>query len=131
MITREIGEGGVPCHRVQAGRRGGAKPSPGVARDTPPTLISRVITRPKIRHTSEHKELDKGLIVEHSFSSKPPGGYKEYYDKLTTYAAILSSPAQAIDPMTRRWLTREIRRGRCPPTRSRQMPRSQAAASKA
>jgi hypothetical protein len=52
----------------------------------------------KIRHTSEHKELDKGLVVEHSFSSKPPGGYKDYYDKLTTYAAILSSPAQAIEP---------------------------------
>lgn len=52
----------------------------------------------KIRHRSERKELDKGLIVEHSFSSKPRGGYKDHYDKLATYAAILSGPAQAIEP---------------------------------
>jgi hypothetical protein len=57
-----------------------------------------------IRHTTERKELDKDLVIDHSFSSKPPGGYKDYYDKLTTYAAILASPAQTIDrhatPMT-------------------------------
>ena len=26
------------------------------------------------------------------------GGYKDYYDKMTTYAAIISSPAESIDP---------------------------------
>lgn len=52
----------------------------------------------KIRHSSERKELDKGLVAQHSFSSKPPGGYKDHYQKLATYAAILSSPARLIDP---------------------------------
>ena len=42
--------------------------------------------------------LDRNLVVQHSFSSKPPGGYGNYYDKMTTYAAILSSPAQSLDP---------------------------------
>lgn len=39
------------------------------------------------------------LVAHHSFSSKPPGGsYKDYYEKMTTYIAIISSPAHAIDP---------------------------------
>ncbi len=51
-----------------------------------------------IRHQSERKTLDGDLIVDHSFSSKPSTGYKDNYDKMTTYVAILSSPAQSIDP---------------------------------
>ncbi|HEY5498234.1 MAG TPA: ThiF family adenylyltransferase, partial [Syntrophales bacterium] len=34
----------------------------------------------------------------HSFSSKPREGYKNYYEKMTTYAAIISNQAQSIDP---------------------------------
>jgi hypothetical protein len=52
----------------------------------------------KIRHQSLVKQLDRDLSVHHSFSSKPEAGYKDHYEKMTTYAAILSSPAQAIDP---------------------------------
>ena len=55
----------------------------------------------KIKHQSIQKQLDKDLAVQHSFSSKPPGGYKDYYDKMATYAAIISSPAHAIDPSVR------------------------------
>lgn len=51
----------------------------------------------QIKHQSETKILVESLIVNHSFSSKPREGYKNYYEKMTTYAAILSSPAEALD----------------------------------
>ncbi|WP_447985444.1 ThiF family adenylyltransferase [Nitrospira sp. Nam74] len=53
----------------------------------------------KMRHNSGPQQLAEGLVVQHSFSAKPlSGGYTDYYDKMTTYAAILSGPAEAIDP---------------------------------
>lgn len=52
----------------------------------------------QIRHQSMNQTLDKDLVINHSFSSKPSGGYKNYYDKMTTYVAIISSPAHSIDP---------------------------------
>jgi hypothetical protein len=42
--------------------------------------------------------LGGGLVVQHSFSSKPNEGYANYYDKMMTYATILSSPARSLDP---------------------------------
>lgn len=32
------------------------------------------------------------------FSQKPAGGYPDYYDKVTSYAAMVIGPAQSIDP---------------------------------
>ncbi len=54
----------------------------------------------KIEHQSARKEICEGLAVDHSFSCKPAGGngYKDYYEKMTTYIAIISGPAEAIDP---------------------------------
>ncbi|WP_392476191.1 ThiF family adenylyltransferase [Nostoc sp. C110] len=52
----------------------------------------------QIKHASTRKQLTQGVEVQHTFSSKPPQGYSNYYEKLTTYIAIISSPAQAIDP---------------------------------
>jgi hypothetical protein len=52
-----------------------------------------------IRNQSHREQLAPGLIVDHAFSSKPQSGfYKDYYDKIRTYADILVSQAQAIDP---------------------------------
>jgi len=51
----------------------------------------------KIQHQSVEKLLDRDLKVQHSFSSKPNGGYKNYYDKMMTYVAIISSPANSIN----------------------------------
>lgn len=51
-----------------------------------------------ILHSSGRKELGGGLVVDHNFSSKPPGGYPDYYQKMTTYERIISGPAQSIDP---------------------------------
>lgn len=39
-----------------------------------------------------------GVQANVSFSSKPNGGYLNYYDKLTAYARMLSGPAAVIDP---------------------------------
>jgi len=52
----------------------------------------------KIKHGSARQQICDGLVVDHSFSSKPVGGYKDYYEKVAAYAAIISSPAEAIDP---------------------------------
>jgi ThiF family len=44
-------------------------------------------------------KLDGGLTVKFSFSQKPPRGYYEdYYEKMTTYAAILTGHADALQP---------------------------------
>ena len=54
----------------------------------------------QIKHQSGNQTLDKDLVINHSFSSKPKltGAYKDYYEKMTTYVAIISSPAHSIDP---------------------------------
>ena len=40
-----------------------------------------------------------GIPVNMMFSSKPLGGYKDYYEKFTGYIQILSAEAQAVDPI--------------------------------
>lgn len=51
----------------------------------------------KLINSSGTQTLGDGLIVEHTFSSKPPAGYADYFDKMTTYVAILVSHAQVLD----------------------------------
>lgn len=44
-------------------------------------------------------KLDEGLEVNCYFSSKPQGGkYNDYYEKVRTYAEILSAQAKSIEP---------------------------------
>ena len=52
----------------------------------------------QISHQSGDFALGHGLNAKHSFSSKPEGGYKDYFHKMTTYAAILSGPAEVLKP---------------------------------
>ena len=52
----------------------------------------------QILHSSDRKQLARGLVIDHQFSSKPPDGYSDYYEKMTTYEGIISGPAQTIDP---------------------------------
>ena len=47
---------------------------------------------------SNRQQLADGLVVDHMFSSKPPEGYANYYDKMTAYIRIISGQAQALDP---------------------------------
>ena len=51
----------------------------------------------EIYHQSEEKCLG-GITVNHSFSSKPQGGYSDYYHKFTTYIKSIEHPARSIDP---------------------------------
>lgn len=76
--------------------------------DTPDTHVAHFIGEfpcdkngveiSKIRAGSGQQTLAEGLVIHHSFSSKPPGGYKNYYEKMKTYIAIISGPAEAINP---------------------------------
>jgi len=53
----------------------------------------------QIKHGTRAQTLGENLVIQHSFSSKPvSGAYSNYHQKMTTYAAILSSPAHVIDP---------------------------------
>jgi len=49
-----------------------------------------------INQRTEHP-IDGDLTASLSFSRKPPEGYPNYYEKMTTYVAMLEGPAQAID----------------------------------
>ena len=51
----------------------------------------------KILNASRYRKLATDVEINHTFSSKPPGGYADFYDKMTTYVALISSPASAID----------------------------------
>ena len=57
----------------------------------------------QIKHSSGERTLAEGVVIQHSFSAKPKPGdsYPDYYEKMATYAAILSGPAQQIDPSAR------------------------------
>jgi hypothetical protein len=44
------------------------------------------------------KKITDELTTDCSFSSKPPEGYHDYYEKVTRYVAMLEGHAQAIDP---------------------------------
>lgn len=53
----------------------------------------------KIENCNNTQDLGDGLVIHHHFSSKPLSGqYVDYHDKMTTYAAILSNEAVAIEP---------------------------------
>ncbi len=52
----------------------------------------------QIQHSSMPSTLAPGITIDHMFSSKPPNGYVDYYEKMSRYADIISSEAVAIDP---------------------------------
>jgi hypothetical protein len=49
-------------------------------------------------HQAINTAIDDGLVARHSFSNKPAGGYKDYFEKIDTYTTILTGPAAALDP---------------------------------
>jgi hypothetical protein len=52
----------------------------------------------QISHQSAPMDLGNSVKARHSFSSKPASGYTDYHHKMTTYAAILSGPAEVLKP---------------------------------
>jgi hypothetical protein len=63
----------------------------GVPHDADGSRMSSIL------NSSSRKQLAPGLTIDHTFSSKPPGGYRDYHHKMSTYAAMLEGPAQSID----------------------------------
>lgn len=55
----------------------------------------------KLRHGDSTVRLTETLVAKYSFSNKPPEGYANYYDLMTAYIAIISGPAEVIDPDAR------------------------------
>lgn len=51
----------------------------------------------KIKNQSTRQKICDDLYIDHSFSSKPNEGYRDYHHKMTTYIAIISVHAEAID----------------------------------
>ncbi len=51
----------------------------------------------QIQHESGQKTLKEGVVVDHSFSNKPPNGYSDYYEKVTRYIEIIAAPAKSLD----------------------------------
>lgn len=51
-----------------------------------------------IRHTSGPYLLWDGFTVQHRFSNKPSDGYPDFYSKMSSYIAIISNEATALDP---------------------------------
>lgn len=53
-----------------------------------------------IVNNSNRRNLGKGMIVDHMFSSKPrpTGRYESYYDKVKTYSKLISEPVKAAYP---------------------------------
>ncbi len=54
----------------------------------------------EIKHQSNAKTLVDGLAIRHSFSAKPlpDGKYKDFYHKVVTYVALISAPAENVEP---------------------------------
>lgn len=51
-----------------------------------------------IVHTSTKKDFGDGIVVDHSFSNKPPNGFENYYDKFVSYFQIIFASVHLIDP---------------------------------
>jgi hypothetical protein len=51
----------------------------------------------QIHHASGNQKIAPEVEINHSFSNKPPGGYADYYAKITRYSEIISAPAKALD----------------------------------
>jgi hypothetical protein len=51
-----------------------------------------------IQHAVVNQAVSATVKAALSFSNKPPGGYSDYFAKMTRYANVISDPARSIDP---------------------------------
>lgn len=51
-----------------------------------------------IQHSVVNQQLFNDIILNHSFSNKPPNGYDNYYDKVMRYIELITAAAKSIDP---------------------------------
>ncbi|APZ33041.1 hypothetical protein BOH66_01065 [Microbacterium aurum] len=71
----------------------------GSADDLPCDASGQPLTA--LMHQQGAVEIGAGLIASCGFSHKPPTGYPDYYEKMTTYAAILLAEVHHVDPDVR------------------------------
>jgi len=50
-----------------------------------------------IRHSSPNRQVVDGIVMNHTFSNKPPNGYDNYYHKVIRYIEIITAPAKSLD----------------------------------
>ena len=50
-----------------------------------------------IQHESRAQTFANEIVIQHSFSNKPPEGYANYYLKVTRYVEMISAPAISLD----------------------------------
>jgi tRNA A37 threonylcarbamoyladenosine dehydratase len=55
----------------------------------------------KLKHTDAKNAITEDLQTQYTFSNKPPDGYRDHHQLVTTYVANISGPAEAIDPSAR------------------------------
>ena len=51
-----------------------------------------------ITHSTPNQRISDDLVMNHTFSNKPPNGYGNYYEKVKRYAEIITAPAMSINP---------------------------------
>jgi len=51
-----------------------------------------------LRHQDHPVDMGHGITACHGFSNKPPEGYVDYHQKMTTYVAVISGPATTLEP---------------------------------
>lgn len=51
-----------------------------------------------LEHGSKPQRITDNMTAQYSFSSKPPGGFQNIYEKMATYADMISRHAKPIDP---------------------------------
>ncbi|MBZ5859087.1 ThiF family adenylyltransferase [Flavihumibacter profundi] len=49
-----------------------------------------------LQHASATQEITKGVVIDFSFSNKPGRSYIDYYEKISSYANLISAPAKAL-----------------------------------
>lgn len=50
-----------------------------------------------IQHSSPNQQIVDGIVMNFTFSNKPPNGYDDYHHKVTRYVEIITAPAKSID----------------------------------
>jgi molybdopterin/thiamine biosynthesis adenylyltransferase len=64
-----------------------------------------------VRPNEQRFKISAVLETDFELSNKPPGGYKDYYEKITNYTSLISGPASTIDPSTSPMTNRVVEPG--------------------
>ncbi len=91
---RQVRRGALVSELNEASRKPGTHVimfSGGIPCDKNGNALERII------NSKDKQPITPELVVDCTFSSKPPQGYPDYYQKVISYVSILQNEAQAID----------------------------------